>query len=124
MASTSALSSSSSQSRSHVVVLTIPDHAIEDVSHILECLRFHRGWSGQVVSSPDQRSATQVAEQCESPLLEQSSSPAARLAPSPFQYPATERDVSLLIPDRADAQDVPVDSSSRVPGDVMAGPRN
>ncbi len=122
MASSSDLSSSPSYPRSHVIVLTIPDDAIEDVSHILERFSFHRGWSSQISSFVDRESAVHVAERCVSSILQQSSSPSAQLGPPPFQYPATEREVSLLIPDRVDARSVVDDPSSHMSDDVMSGP--
>ena len=122
MASTDGLSPSSRQSRSHVVVLTIPDDALEDVGHILERFSFHRGWASHISSFVDQESAIHAAERCISFSLQQSSSPSAQQVQLPFRYPITEREISLLIPDRVDARSGVVNPSSRLSNDVMSGP--
>ena len=122
MASADELSPSSRQSRSHVVVLDIPDDAIEDVTHILERLNFHRGWSSQIVSFPDRETATHTAERFGTSILRHSSSSSGQLSLSAFHYPTTERDVSLLITDRVDARGIVGDPSSQMPEDVMTGP--
>ncbi len=122
MASSSDLSSNPRYPRSHVVVLTIPDDAIEDVSHILERFSFHRGWSSHSSSLVDRESAVHAAERCVSSILQQSSSPSAQLVPPPSQYPSTEREVSLLIQDRVDFRSGAGNPSSVVSNDVMSGP--
>ncbi len=113
---------SSSQSRSHVVLLSIPDESLGDLNHILDRLRFHRGWEPQVFSASSRESASQVAERCGTVLRQNLLSQESALTSSNFRYPATEREVSLLIPDREDTTGRNEDTGSQDSAEIMASP--
>ena len=105
-----------------MVLLSIPDESLGDLKHILSRLRFHRGWESQVISVSSQDSAVQAVERCEAVLRQDVLSREDVLTTPAFQYPATEREVSLLIPDREDATGGDRSTDPQGPGGVIAGP--
>ena len=105
-----------------MVLLSIPDESLGDVKHILGRLKFHRGWESQVVFVSTQDSAAQAVERCGAMLRQDVLSRDDALTTPAFQYPATEREVSLLIPDREDATGGDESADPQGPSGVMAGP--
>ena len=105
-----------------MVLLSVPDESLGDLEHILNHLRFHRGWESQVISVSSQDSAVQAAERCGTVLRQDVLSREDVLITPAFQYPATEWEVSLLIPDREDATGGDGSTDPQGPDGVMAGP--
>ena len=108
--------------RSHVVLLSVPGEALEDLNHILSCFQFHRGWESQVVSVSSQESAVQVVGRCVTVLRQEVLSREDALTSPGFSYPSTEREVSLLIPDREDTTSGLEGVGRQGPSEIMAGP--
>ncbi len=108
--------------RSHVVLLLVPDEALEDLNHILSRFQFHRSWESQVVSVSSQESAVQAVGRCATVLRQEVLSREDDLTSPTFPYPSTEREVSLLIPDREDTTGGLEGAGQQGPSEIMAGP--
>ncbi len=110
------------QSRSHIVLLSVPDEALEDLNHILSRFQFHRGWESQVFSVSSQGSATRAVGRCVTVLRQEILSREDAPTSLAFAYPSTEREVSLLIPDRGDTTSGRGGVDQRGPNEIMGGP--